>query len=77
MLCFVQVAKLMQRPRSEAGGSSSSKGEAATLGASSCSSVASSQSLIMEDRPPGLPAKHTDEKVGRVTNLFILTAAEY
>ena len=51
----VQVAKLMQRPRSEAG-CSSSKTEAA-------SSVASSQSLIMEDRPPGLPAKQSEEKV--------------
>ena len=35
----------------------------------SLTSVVSSQSLIMEDRPPGLPAKQPQEKVINVSRL--------
>jgi hypothetical protein len=62
-----QVAKLMHRPRWDSGNSSSSS-KAEVEGGSS-TSVVSSQSLIMEDRPPGLPAKQTNEKVERTLGL--------
>ncbi|XP_023337041.1 TBC1 domain family member 12 [Eurytemora carolleeae] len=49
-----QVVKLMRRPESR---ETSSLESVASL-----TSVVSSQSLIMEDRPPGLPAKQPQEK---------------
>jgi hypothetical protein len=59
-----QVAKLMHRPRWDSGNSNNSNSKLEVEGGSS-TSVVSSQSLIMEDRPPGLPAKQNNEKVER------------
>jgi hypothetical protein len=53
----------MHRPRWDSGNNSSNSKVEVEGG--STTSVVSSQSLIMEDRPPGLPAKQNNEKVDR------------
>jgi len=54
-----QMVRMMRRPDTR---EPSSLEETVAVTASSPSSVVSSQSLIMEDRPAGLPAKLTQEK---------------
>jgi hypothetical protein len=61
----------MHRPRWDSGNSNSNSSKVEVEGGSS-TSVVSSQSLIMEDRPPGLPAKQTNEKVGKnIENFWV------